>query len=272
MNTQKSYGVTKQNHPASALELTLENLRIKGYSILENVLSNDTLELAKKKCDEVYLHQQKEFGSENLELIKEKNIARCPLAYDDFFLYHIAANQTVLNVIEKILGSYFILHLQNAIINKPNEEHHQSSWHRDLPYQNFVISTPLAIGALFCIDEFTVQTGCTNVIAFSHREVQLPSAEYIERNREPVIADAGSVILFDAMLFHQAGYNSSQIIRRGINNVYTTPILKQQINLPYFLGNKYINNPFLSKFLGYESNVPDSDAQWRNNRMNKLNK
>jgi hypothetical protein len=47
-----------------------------------------------------------------------------------------------------------VLHLQNGIINMPNEEHHQSSWHRDLPYQNWTSSEPLACNVFYCLDNF----------------------------------------------------------------------------------------------------------------------
>ena len=155
------------------------------------------------------------------------------------------------------------------VINKPNEEHHQSSWHRDLPYQNFVISKPLAIGALFCIDDFTSESGATFVLPHSHKVESIPSSQFVEKFSKQVIAKAGSVILFDAMLFHKAGYNSANFTRRAINNVYVVPILKQQIDLPAALNGKYSENPFLSKFLGYSSNTPASDIEWRNNKLNR---
>ncbi len=187
-------------------------------------------------------------------------------------MYTIAINSSIISIIEKILGDYFILHLQNGIINTPKEEHHQSKWHRDLPYQNFIISKPLAISALYCIDDFTSETGCTHVIPFTHKLEFMPSLEYITANNVMVLAKAGSVILFDAMLFHKAGHNSSETIRRGINNVYISPILKQQIDIPKMLNGKYSDNEFLRKFLGYDSTVAEDDIIWRENRLKKLSK
>jgi ectoine hydroxylase-related dioxygenase (phytanoyl-CoA dioxygenase family) len=201
-----------------------------------------------------------------LKKINEQNLVRCPLLYDEFFI-DIATNHRVMEIVKKVLGDYFILHLQNGIINKPNEEHHQSSWHRDLPYQNFVISKPLALGALFCIDDFTNESGSTFVLPHSHRVELIPSSQYIEKNSKQIIAKAGSVILFDSMLFHKAGYNSANYIRRAINNVFVVPIIKQQINLPIALNGKYSDDDFLSKLLGYQSNSPSSDIEWRNNRI-----
>lgn len=264
----KSYGVNKQSVNQSAIDFHLEELAINGYSLVENVLSEEELALIREKLDAIYRLQENTFGSDNLLKIKEKNMVRSPLVYDSFFL-DIATNSKVLEIMKAILGEYFILHLQNGIINLPNEEHHQSSWHRDLPYQNFVISKPLSIGALFCIDDFSETSGGTLVVPHSHRVEEIPSNEYIQKHAKQVIAKAGSVLIFDSMLFHRAGYNSANYIRRAINNVYTVPIIKQQINLQTALHGKYAEDPFLAKFLGYQSNTANSDIEWRQERLNR---
>lgn len=265
---EKSYGVNQQTTLNSLVDSHMEELQINGFSVLEDVLDSKELRICRIKLDEIYETQKTQFGENNLEKINEQNLVRCPLVYDDFFL-NIATNKRVFEVVKKMLGDYFILHLQNGIINKTNEEHHQSSWHRDLPYQNFVSSKPLAIGALYCIDDFTNESGSTFVLPHSHRVEVIPSAQYIEKHSKQILAKAGSVILFDSMLFHKAGYNSASFIRRAINNVYVVPIIKQQINLPMALNGKYSGDEFLSRFLGYQSNSPSSDIEWRNNKAKK---
>jgi ectoine hydroxylase-related dioxygenase (phytanoyl-CoA dioxygenase family) len=265
---EKSYGVNQQTKLNNWIDSHIEELQINGFSILNDVLTDIELKNCRLKLDSIYEIQKKDFGEENLKKINEENTVRCPLVYDEFFL-DIATNTYILQIVEKIIGDYFILHLQNGIINKPKQEHHQSSWHRDLPYQNFVISKPLAIGALFCIDDFTNDSGATFVLPHSHRVESIPSQQFVEKYSKQLVAKAGSVILFDAMLFHKAGYNSANFTRRAINNVYVVPILKQQIDLYTALNGKYIDDEFLSKFLGYNSNVPTSDTVWRNNKLNR---
>ena len=195
-------------------------------------------------------------------------MCRIPLKYDDYFI-NIATNKTVLEIVEKILGSFYILNLQNAIINRPNEEHHQSSWHRDLPYQNWTISKPLSINALFCIDDFSVETGGTIVVPYTHKTEVLPSDKYIKRHAITATAKAGSVIVFDSMLFYKAGYNSSNIIRRAVNHQYQIPLLKQFYDFPKALKGKFSDDKFLAQLLGYTSQVPLDDVEWRKRRIIK---
>jgi ectoine hydroxylase-related dioxygenase (phytanoyl-CoA dioxygenase family) len=268
---EKSYGVTSQRTIEDIAEFHQEEVTIKGFTIVKDALSAKELTEARTKLDAIYAELAAEYGEDNLDNINEKNFIRTPFKSDDFFLHKVALNTQVTDIVNRILGDYYILHLQNAILNKPNEAHHQSSWHRDLPYQNFVISKPLAIGALFCIDEFTLENGCTFAVPFTHKVEMIPSKQYIDANKLPLVAPAGSVIVFDSMLFHQAGYNQSQNMRRAINNVYITPILKQQIDLPKMLGEDYTTDPYIRRFLGYDSAVVGSDDAWRVNRRKKLN-
>lgn len=262
------YGKLNQVECNNDVDLYVEEIRNNGFAIIENILSEDELIKYRQKIDEVYKTQENEFGLEKLNSIKEKDMCRMPLKYDDYFI-NIATKKTILDVVEEFLGKFYILNLQNAIINHPNEEHHQSSWHRDLPYQNYVISNPLSINALFCIDDFLVETGGTVVVPYTHKTETLPSDIYIKKHSVTAVAKAGSVIVFDSMLFHKAGYNSSNIIRRAVNHQYQIPLLKQFYDFPKALDGKFSDDEFLAQLLGYTSQVPLDDTKWRQGRINK---
>lgn len=263
---EKYYGKLNQIQSDSDIDLYVEEIINNGFSIIENVVSPSELELYRSKIDNIYRQQEHEFGLDKMTALKENNLCRMPLKYDDYFI-NIATIDIVLSIVERFLGGFYILGLQNAIINRPNEEHHQSSWHRDLPYQNYVISNPLSINSLFCIDDFTEKTGGTVVVPYTHKTEVLPSDKYIYKHAVTATAKAGSVIVFDSMLFHKAGYNSSNIIRRAINNQYQTPIMKQFYDFPKALDGKFSEDKFLAQLLGYTSQTPIDDIEWRNNRM-----
>lgn len=265
------YGVLQQIQSETDIDLYVEEIRNNGFAIIEGALSQNELEVYRDKIDRIYQQQQQEFGLDKLQMIQEKNMCRIPLKYDNYFI-NIATNDIVLSIVKIFLGEYFILNLQNAIINTPNEEHHQSSWHRDLPYQNYVISNPLSINALFCIDDFSIETGGTIVVPYTHKTEILPSDRYIQKHAVTAVAKAGSVIVFDSMLFHKAGYNSSNIIRRAVNHQYQIPLLKQFYDFPKVLEGKFSDDLFLSQLLGYTSQVPLDDVRWRENRLKKLKK
>ena len=158
---------------------------------------------------------------------------------------------------------------QNGIVNLPVGTHAQASYHRDLPYQHFVSSRPLAVSALFCIEPFRPETGATTVIPGSHRIEPFPSAEVAAALDVPVRAEPGSFIVFDSMLFHRAGVNTSGAPRRAVNHVYTVPIIAQQISLPAALNGRHADDPAVRQLLGYDTEPAHSAMDWRERRLRR---
>jgi ectoine hydroxylase-related dioxygenase (phytanoyl-CoA dioxygenase family) len=263
-----SYGTRETASPAATEPPGLVELRHRGFCVIPDVVAADALATACAKLDAVYAQQEREAGRETLVAIGEIHLARLPLEYDDWFL-SLATQPRVLQLVRSLIGDYIILHLQNGILNMPQQRHHQAAWHRDLPHQEWTISTPLAVSALFCLDPFTVENGCTHVLPHSHQWPRLPPVDYVEKHAVPVPAAAGSVILFDCMLCHRAGENRSAQVRRGVNHVYTIPLLKQQIDLPRALGPRPGDDPELARLLGYTSQVPASVGEWRRLRQQR---
>lgn len=259
------YGNINQTQADDEATRHAEEIALRGFTIIKGLFSADDLAEWRKKIDLVYDIQEQEFGRDALILIQELDTCRAPLIYDFEFI-KLATHPTILSVVEKFLGNWFILNLQNAVINRPHQTHHQSSWHRDLPYQNWVISRPLAINALLAIDDFSELTGGTLVVPFTHKTEVLPSDAYIAANRVIAAAPAGSAILFDSMLFHRAGANTSHAVRRAVNHLYTTPILKQQYDFPRALGDRPDMEPAIARLLGYTSQVPIDVLAWRKAR------
>lgn len=265
----KFYGDIHQTSASTAIEQHIEEIRTKGFTIVSGVLDSAELVTWRDRIDTVYSEQENEFGRDALKSIQELDVCRAPLIYDFRFL-ELATLRSTIPIVRSLLGDFFILNLQNAIINRPLTNHHQSSWHRDLPYQNWVISRPLAINVLLAIDEFSPATGGTQVVPYTHKTEILPSDAYIDANRLIASAPAGSAIIFDSMLFHRAGANSSEITRRAVNHLYTTPIIKQQYDFPRALGQRPDLPPATAQLLGYTSQVPLDDRAWRLARAERM--
>jgi ectoine hydroxylase-related dioxygenase (phytanoyl-CoA dioxygenase family) len=268
----KTFGVKEFSRPASELEQHAEAIRLAGYTIIEGALTPSEVETARASMDRVYAEQLEEIGGEEtLDAINDSHTARCLLAYDDFFL-GVARNSRVLEVVEAFLGDYFTLMLQNGVINIPatGDEQNAGSWHRDLNYQHFVSTRPVSMSALFCVDDFSDETGGTRVLPASHKAEAFPSDEYVLAHETGVEAAAGSVMVFDSMLYHRSGHNRSAQARRAINHMYTIPFIKQQISLPKILKGRYSDDAFLAKFLGYDSEPDCSVVEFRKRRLGRV--
>jgi ectoine hydroxylase-related dioxygenase (phytanoyl-CoA dioxygenase family) len=224
----KSYGIDNISSELNELEQHLENISRKGLSVKENLFSVEECDLFIQKVITVYHKQEKDLGAENLQTINELNLARMPFL-DDLDFSKLFLHPYIIQIMKAVLGNFFEINLQNAIINKPNLEHHQSSWHRDLPYQDWVISKPIALNAFVCLTDFTNETGGTYFLPYSQKSSHFPSIEFAENEKIQFHLPKGSVIFFDSMVFHKAGYNSSNKDRIGVNNMFTVPILKSQV-------------------------------------------
>jgi ectoine hydroxylase-related dioxygenase (phytanoyl-CoA dioxygenase family) len=273
-NVVPRYGVHTQMNSASAVDQAVESIRLVGFSVIDGGYSTNELQKLAAAFDRALVSTQERYGGrEALAGIDEHNTVRVPLASDRLFL-DLALNANVLGVCRRLIGDYVILNQQNGITNPPNaQRYNQAAFHRDLPYQHFVSSRPLAVNALFCLDPFTIDNGATLVVPASHKEEAFPSDELVKSLQVPVTAGAGSFIILDAMLFHSGGANRTGSARRAVNHLYTVPIIRQQIDLPAFLGADYVSDPDIRRLLGYEVQTPqDVLAFYEARRSRKTNK
>jgi ectoine hydroxylase-related dioxygenase (phytanoyl-CoA dioxygenase family) len=270
--TSSFYGAIPQTVLRSKLEGHLEELSINGFTVIEGVVPEADLAVTREKLEAAYEAQKREVTPEfTLEDVQEENQVRAPLCYDDHFV-ELARHDRVIEIVRAMLGNYFLIHLQIGIINAPGTENRQSVWHRDLLYQDFVISRPLSVSVMICVDEFNEETGGTIVVPFTHKIERMPSPEFIEKNKVTIRAKPGSIFVMDSMLIHMAGYNSSGRIRRGLNTIYVSGLLKQQISFPAQLGGKHRDDPFLNMLLGYDAEPSASVGAWRKRRFDKAKK
>ena len=141
-------------------------------------------------------HVSENGGSEPLGAIDEHNTIRLPLAYEPMFL-ELATNEKILDICARLIPGYVVLNQQNGVINPPHAaRYNQGAWHRDLPYQHFISSRPLAINALFCLDPFTIENGATRVLPASHRQEAFPSDRLWTSKLRPLLRRCRAALSF----------------------------------------------------------------------------
>ena len=265
-----SYGIVERAASGTDADQHAERIRVSGVSVVPGGYAPDEIAYLSRRIDALLVEQADRAGGiDILAEIGEHETLRCCLAHDEAFV-RLASNPRVMDVCRQLLGDYIVLMQQNAIVNPPGRAHRQTACHRDLPYQHFVSSRPLAISALFCVDPFTRENGATIVLPGTHRIEQFPSETLAAEIEQPVEAPAGSFLLFDSMLFHRAGHNGSPLPRRGVNHVYTLPFIAQQISLPDVLGGRYADDAALARLFGYQTKpAPSVDAWWTGRRARK---
>lgn len=263
-----THGVVKQDQVETEFEYFLESFYRTGFAIIPSILTEEELDYTRKALTHVYETQKDEIGGDTkLREINDHNIVRALAAYDDFFLFKIAINEKIRPFLDRILGESYVLSSQVGVFNHPQDRLYQLAWHRELQYQHFTSSRPLAIQTLFCIDDFNADTGGTFLLPYSQHFESFPSDRFVREHQIQVNARAGSVVLFNSMVYHRAGHNTSSSIRRLITNLYTAPIIAQQINISNMLNGRFSNDPFLAKLLGYRWTPSESVKKWREDHI-----
>jgi ectoine hydroxylase-related dioxygenase (phytanoyl-CoA dioxygenase family) len=270
MNFDGGYGIEKATEASGSQALLIEELSIRGFAVLPDVLTPGETAGTNAALDEIYARQCAEVGGEQeLQRLNDADIVRCPLAYDDLFL-GLATHPRILEVARAVLGENVVLLMQNGVINRPDRPQFQTNWHRDLNYQHWVSTRPLAVSALVALEDFAAGTGGTAFLPGSHRFEPFPSPSLVAKGEVTPVAPAGSVIFFDSMVFHRAGRNRSELARRAVNHVIGMPILAQQVDIPAALGRAEPEDPRLAGYLGYRWNPVPDVAAWRRRKLAKL--
>ncbi len=255
--------------PADAA-LIREQIRVRGVAAVPGMLTDDEVAELNDRMDAVYAAQCREVGGEpELAKMNDADVVRCLLAYDDAFM-RLAQHPLLIDTVKAVLGDSVVLIMQNGVINRPDRVQFQTNWHRDLNYQHWVSTKPIAMSALVCLEDFNPTTGGTVFLPGSHRFEDFPSDALAAECSFAPEAPRGSVFLFDSMVFHRAGVNRSTKVRRAVNHVFGAPILAQQVDIPAMLDREPPDDPWLAAYLGYRWNAVKDVASWRRRKIAQI--
>ena len=251
-----SYGAYSKNREDKKLSDSAIQVRKFGFTILNSGFTNKEISILSSEFDDLKKDYSKKYSKDIIIRAREDNIIRMPLAFKKIFL-DLAFNKPLINLIAELIEGEFLLNQQNGLTNMPNQNYSQAKWHRDLPYQHFTTSKPIAISGLFCIDDFTSHNGATFILPKSHQNEWIPKEYDIKRSATQIEASRGQFIVMDSMAFHSGGINYSSEKRRAINHVFTIPFFKHQVNVHTAL-KKYNLSDFQKQVLGFKNLVPNS--------------
>ena len=254
---ERYYGVLSRTEAPDEASRAVESLGTLGYAVVDGGYDGATLDRIGDEFESAYERfAEANGGVARLTRIDEHNSIRAAFAYERGLL-DVALNRLVRGIVKTRIGGYQVLSQQNGVINPANaQEYNQGAWHRDLPYQHSVFSRPMAINALFCVDDFTIDNGATLVLPGTHKVEDFPSEGFVADAAVQVTAPRGSYILLDCMVYHTGSTNRTDKPRRALNHVYTSPILRQQISFPDMLGDDWTDDEDLRRLLGYEVSTP----------------
>jgi len=178
------------------------------------------------------------------------------LRKDDMFV-ELACEPIVMQLMDHILGFNFLL--SNIDVNIAGPGGNPMFLHADQSFLPPPWPWPAVANVMWMLDDFTEENGATRIVPGSHTLHRGPDygPDDLARPNVPVIAPAGTAMVFEGRLWHQTGANTTTDQRRvGILSYYCRPFVRQQENffasLPADVLEKTKADPALRQLIGWD--------------------
>ena len=190
-----------------------------GYKVLFSKNISANVNQYQASIQSAYRKQINRYGSENLVSINDLGVARSPFI-DEPALLKLLIDSNILQVCQTVFPHNFVLHNCRAISVGEGADPASVQFHRDLPYQFFATSRPIAITFLIpmpnCIGKEILE-----VVPNSNRLDYFEEYLYDSFAYKPSVE--GEVLVMDSSCYHRSV--------KGVKNVdyliliYSCPII-----------------------------------------------
>ncbi len=228
-----------------------------GYMILENVMTDEQLQILRDSCDYLIDAMHEEMDKQGTDHIhisirgKRYHIAKqyekAPRLKEYIF------SELMAEVCKATIGDDAFLFYDQYVV-KAAEKGIKFSWHQDSGYLGVFKHRPY-VTVWAAVDDMTIENGTAWVLPYSTVGVKT-LVEHI-RNEEtgdwvgyfgkepgiPGIVPAGSLIVFSSFCFHRSGANTTNKMRRAYVTQYSSsPIYNPETNELKHLAVPFLEN------------------------------
>ncbi|MGC4253018.1 MAG: phytanoyl-CoA dioxygenase family protein [Sphingobium sp.] len=217
-----------EHFPSSApVEEITGCVRENGYAIVDRVASADVMDRFEAEISP-YLDAA-DYGADEFCGRRTKRVgslvARSPTFRD------IVMDRTITGVAGELLSqaSTFQLHLTQLIEVHPGagaQELHQDQLVWDM--YPFPDDYHVQCNTLWAVTDYTDEMGATRIVPGSHKAGV--GAQFTAQDTLPAEMDRGSVLVYTGKVYHGAGANRSQRMRRAISLMYSVGWVRQEEN------------------------------------------
>jgi ectoine hydroxylase-related dioxygenase (phytanoyl-CoA dioxygenase family) len=232
----------------------------KGYLVLPNLMSHETLALLRERVEELFAVEGAAAGS---EFKQERNARRLANLVNKGQIFERAiATPQVLACMEHVLGPAFKLSSLNVRAADP-----LSDCSQPLHADSGAVKDDRGYwvcNSVWMLDDFTTENGAIRMVPGSHQLGRLPQDALADPvaphpDEELLTGTAGTVVVMNAHMWHGATANRSKGQRRAMHAFYTRWDKPQQQYQKKLLSTEVQANlsPSLRKLLALEDPLND---------------
>ena len=206
------------------VQSSVESILSQGYAIVPNVLSPSHVESLSQALNSAQIEDNRQYGEEYLYKIGQEgfviNVGDRGEPFERLLL-----ERPVMKIIDAILGNDAFLYLFQGVIVPPGGGigAYPWKWHCDLYHIALDVQDKgfiPGLNCLFYIDNVDAKNGGTWIIPGSQglldEEVPREEPEFLAQSAIQLQASAGSVVIFNPLLWHCAGANTTDKPRRAV--------------------------------------------------------
>lgn len=239
-----------------------------GYAVVPNFLDSDTCNELKKKL----VQQINSYDTKGSERSKLDRYHLHDLLTKDVSFGRLLEDERLQRLVALLLEEFWIMYAFTSSSLPPNESNYGGRLHVDSP--RLIKDYPTNVGVIWALDPFATENGCTKVLPASHHSKTVPSEEFFEKNAHDVICDQGDLIIFNARVWHRAGFNNSSEWRHSLTMNCCRPYMKQRMDWVRFIPQDISNqlNEQAKRVIGYDTRLPVSLEEFFVDEKNRLYK
>lgn len=197
-----------------------------GYLVVEGVLDADYLARVKPELEKAIAREDEYHGTPDH---KDHGMVLVCSTHGPVFLEPFD-NRKLMAPFEALLGEGCIVYAYTSSSMPPGKTNYSRRVHRDCP--RMIPGYVTNMGATILLDDFTLENGATWFLPGSHKRATPPTEEDFTRDAKRLVAKAGSVFFFDALLYHAGGENQSDRWRHALTINMCRSFMKQRLDIP----------------------------------------
>lgn len=247
----------KDRQPLSPdfLAETHYHLQTRGYSLLPNFLSETETAVLKAALLKAIDAYQPTAG---VERSFQDRYQIHDLLGQDICFARLLEDPRLQQLVAPILGQSWIMYAATSSSIPPKGTNYSSRLHVDSP--RFQPGYVFNLGLIWTLDEYTEQNGPLKVLPGSHHSSETPPETLFEKNCVKVLGPAGSLILFNARVFHRTGENHTYNWRHSMTMNACRSFMKQRMDWVRMLPDSVTGqlNEQARRLIGFDTRLPTS--------------
>lgn len=206
------------------IDAAVTQVRMRGYTIIENAVPHKLAATLRAALENLQVEDRLRWGEQYLFDVGQEgfviNIGDRGTSFEELLML-----RPMMPVVESLLGSDIALYLYQGVVVPPGGGFgaYPWKWHCDLYHVSLDVHDPnfiVGVNCLIYLDDVTSENGGTFILpgtqGLLEKDVPIGDMAFLKERAVQVEAPAGSAVIFNPLMWHCAGANSTNRARWAI--------------------------------------------------------